>query len=90
MAQVVRRHPEIRVNGIKDPLLFDAERSGTIRMRWTRQGFNLTHHPIMSRNAAMYWFAYHTGYNLPAYMLRLAVGPDLLKERGITPPTLGK
>ena len=89
LGHVVQEHPAIRENGLKDPLLFDADRPGTVRMRWTRQGFNIKHHPIISRNALMYWFGHEKPLaqaGLPAIMLRLVVGPDLLKERGITPP----
>ena len=93
LVNVVRKHPEIRENGIKDPLLFDVGKSGAVRVRWTRQGFNVKHHPIVSRCAAMYWFRdekplAQTGVHV--LMLRLVVGPDLLKERGITPPKLDK
>ena len=93
LVNVVRKHPEIRGNGIKDPLLFDVGKSGAVRMRWTRQGFNVKHHPIVSRCAAMYWFGDEKPLKqagVHVLMLRLVVGPDLLKERGITPPKLGK
>ena len=93
MIHVVRNRPEIRGNGVKDPLLFDADRSGAVRMRWTRQGFNIKQHPIVSRYASMYWFGHEKPLKqsgLPALMLRLVIGPDLLKERGIAPPVLSK
>ena len=41
----------------------------------------------------MYWFGDEKPLKqagVHVLMLRLVVGPDLLKERGITPPKLGK
>ena len=41
----------------------------------------------MGKRTFPYRFEEQTKFSL---MLRLVVGPDLLKERGITPPKLGK
>ena len=96
---VVRaRYPQVVEDGVRDPLLFETDKTNAIRLRWARQGFSDSlrnddpkDSPAHSRHYLYYWFDVGNkqkgaGFATKAVMLRLVVGPDLLKERGITPP----
>ena len=92
------RFPQVVEDGVRDPLIFEADKANAIRLRWARQGFTDSlrtddpkHVPARSLHYLYYWFDVGkkqegAGGPTKAVMLRLVVGPDLLKERGITPP----
>ena len=94
------RNPQLREDGVKDPLMAE---SGTGSRYWmVRAGFGLKHddscykssssaewHPFIRRGILV------TGKEKdkdawPRFIFRPVIAPDLLQERGITPSNLGK
>ena len=83
-------HHQYFVNGVKDPLLFDEDDLSRTRKVYCRYGFATAegkHSPVFPSGR------FSTDYRLNGkwcvvIKLRLVAGPDLLKERGITPPKL--
>ena len=82
-------HRQYFVNGVKDPLLFDVDDLSETR-RFCRYGFSTAegmNSPLTSGGRFSMEYELR-GTWFPVIKLRLVVGPDLLKERGLTPPKL--
>ena len=82
-------HRQHFVNGVKDPLLFDVDDLSETR-RFCRYGFSTAegmNSPLTSGGRFSMEYELR-GTWFPVIKLRLVVGPDLLKERGLTPPKL--
>ena len=77
-------------NNARDPLTFEADKPGGKRWTSCRWGFvscNSKMHPVTAYGQFGIDYTLRKWFTLK---LRLVVGPDLLKERGITPPKLDK
>ena len=91
---IIQRNESEFGDGSKDPLIFEMpDRPDAERRVFANLGdsyltpYDWRWHPSMGKRTFPYRFEEQTKFSL---MLRLVVGPDLLKERGITPPKLGK
>ena len=83
-------HHQYFVNGVKDPLLFDVDDLSRTRAVYCRYGFATAdgkHTPVLPPGRFSTDYRLHGKWN-QVIKLRLVVGPDLLKERGLTPPKL--
>jgi hypothetical protein len=90
MAEALRIVHQYFVNGVKDPLLFDVDDLSRTRAVYCRYGFATAdgkHTPVLPPGRFSTDYRLHGKWN-QVIKLRLVVGPDLLKERGLTPPKL--
>ncbi len=85
---------DVFVDNVKDPLVFDADDPSQQRVTMAKYGFrskkDLSWEKGPSSAHGRYGMSYSFAWGGVALKIRLVVGPDLLKERGITPPKLGK
>ena len=86
-------HRDVFVDNVKDPLVFDDDPSQK-RTVLSRYGFRSKEHLRWEKGPSSAHGRWGVDYNLKwgggALKIRLVAGPDLLKERGITPPKLDK
>ena len=82
---VVEKNAAVWADGVKDPLLFEADSEVClVRGNYKQQ------EPHGKWHTCLYGYSLAGKKYRRIYRLRVVAGPDLMKERGITPPASGK
>ena len=84
------RNKEYWSDNVRDPLLWEYDGTMAVDMISTSGMYLPMNKPWQRRGSAAYGTRYDNMGYYPVTKLRLVVAPDLLKERGLKQPKLGK
>ena len=84
------RNKEYWSDNVRDPLLWEYDGAMAVDMISTSGMYLPMNKPWHQQGAASYGIRYDNMLKYPVTKLRLVVAPDLLKERGLKQPKLGK